>query len=101
LDVPSGQSIRFEAGDERDVDLVEFGGSCQIVGFNNLMNGSVSSTRTVAEAMIAAADRGFLDGHKDGRVLDVSPASGRHGGGEADAKRAALTPRVVPKGPGP
>ena len=26
LDVPSGQSIRFEAGDERDVALVELGG---------------------------------------------------------------------------
>ena len=27
LDVPAGQSIRFEAGDERDVDLVAFAGS--------------------------------------------------------------------------
>ena len=26
LDVPAGQSIRFEAGDERDVMLVELGG---------------------------------------------------------------------------
>jgi urease beta subunit len=34
LDVPAGQSIRFEAGDERDVDLVEFGGSRRLIGFS-------------------------------------------------------------------
>ena len=38
LDVPSGQSIRFEAGDEHDVDLVELGGSRRVIGFNNLVN---------------------------------------------------------------
>jgi urease beta subunit len=36
LDVPSGQSIRFEAGDERDVDLVEFGGARRMIGFSTL-----------------------------------------------------------------
>ena len=39
LDVPAGQSIRFEAGDERDVGLVEFGGSRRVIGFNNLVDG--------------------------------------------------------------
>lgn len=42
LDVPSGQSVRFEAGDERDVELVELGGSRRVIGFNNLVNGAVS-----------------------------------------------------------
>jgi urease subunit beta/urease subunit gamma/beta len=41
LDVAAGQSIRFEAGDERDVDLVEFGGSRRVIGFNNLVNRSL------------------------------------------------------------
>src|SRR4029077_20083438 len=41
LDVPSGQSVRFEAGDERDVDLVEFGGSKRIIGFSGLTDGVV------------------------------------------------------------
>jgi urease beta subunit len=41
LDVPSGKSIRFEAGDERDVDLVELGGSRRVIGFNNLVNGGL------------------------------------------------------------
>jgi len=39
LDVPSGQSIRFEAGDERDVDLVEVGGRRRLVGFSGTMDG--------------------------------------------------------------
>jgi urease beta subunit len=37
LDVPSGQSIRFEAGDQRDVELVTFGGAQRIIGFNGLV----------------------------------------------------------------
>ena len=41
LDVPSGQSIRFEAGDERDVDLVAFGGSRRVIGFNSRVDGGL------------------------------------------------------------
>jgi urease subunit beta/urease subunit gamma/beta len=41
LDVPAGQSIRFEAGDERDVALVELGGSRRVIGFNKLVEGSL------------------------------------------------------------
>jgi urease beta subunit len=41
LDVPAGQSIRFEAGDERDVDLVELGGNRRVIGFNKLVEGGL------------------------------------------------------------
>ena len=41
LDVPSGQSIRFEAGDERDVALVELGGSRRVIGFSGLVDGGL------------------------------------------------------------
>jgi urease beta subunit len=41
LDVPAGQSIRFEAGDEREVDLVELGGSRRVIGFNSLVDGGL------------------------------------------------------------
>jgi urease subunit beta/urease subunit gamma/beta len=41
LDVPAGQSIRFEAGDERDVHLVAFGGSRRVIGFSNLVDGGL------------------------------------------------------------
>jgi urease subunit beta/urease subunit gamma/beta len=60
LDVPSGQSIRFEAGDERDVDLVEFGGFGRVIGFNNLLDGAVSAHDASARALRRAARRGFV-----------------------------------------
>ena len=59
LDVPSGQSIRFEAGDERDVDLVDLGGSRRVIGFNNLVDGGLSSYATRRQARERAAGRGF------------------------------------------
>lgn len=59
LDVPSGQSIRFEAGDERDVDLVEFGGFRRVIGFNALLDAATTSERNVRDAMVRAARSGF------------------------------------------
>ena len=67
LDVPSGQSIRFEAGDERDVDLVELGGSRRVIGFNNLVNGGLTSDSTVEQALERAAARGFAGLRRRGK----------------------------------
>ena len=38
LDIPAGTAIRFEPGDEKDVNLVAIGGSKEIYGFNGLVN---------------------------------------------------------------
>jgi urease beta subunit len=51
LDVPSGQSVRFEAGDERAVVLVEFGGLKRVIGFNGLLDGSTSARWAVERAL--------------------------------------------------
>lgn len=59
LDVPSGNSIRFEPGDERDVDLVEFGGARRVVGFNGLLDGATSARWTVGRALARAVELGF------------------------------------------
>jgi urease beta subunit len=59
LDVPSGQSIRFEAGDERDVELVAFGGHGRVVGFNGLLDGAISTHSAQAHALRRAEDLGF------------------------------------------
>lgn len=59
LDVPSGQSIRFEPGDERDVDLVEFGGARRVVGFNGLLDGAASARWSARDALARAAELGF------------------------------------------
>lgn len=59
LDVPAGKAIRFEPGDEKDVDLVEFGGMRRIIGFDGAVDGSIDAERTRHEAMHYARDRGY------------------------------------------
>ena len=59
LDVPSGQSIRFEAGDEREVELVAFGGFGRVIGFNGLLDGAISSQHAVERASRRVARLGF------------------------------------------
>ncbi len=39
LNIPAGTAVRFEPGEERTVDLVAFGGSRDIHGFNGQVNG--------------------------------------------------------------
>ncbi len=41
LNIPAGTAIRFEPGDEKEVELVTLGGSRQIYGFNGLINGEL------------------------------------------------------------
>lgn len=43
LNIPAGTAVRFEPGEEKEVQLVAFGGTRQIFGFNNLVNGEVSA----------------------------------------------------------
>ena len=44
LNIAAGTAVRFEPGEEKDVELVTFGGRRTVVGFNNLVNGETSST---------------------------------------------------------
>jgi urease subunit beta len=39
LNIPSGTAVRFEPGEEKEVELVALGGLRRAVGFNNLVNG--------------------------------------------------------------
>lgn len=39
LDVASGTAIRFEPGETKTVNLIDFGGKRRIYGFNNRVNG--------------------------------------------------------------
>ncbi|VEP16296.1 urease beta subunit [Hyella patelloides LEGE 07179] len=41
LDIPAGTAVRFEPGDEKDVNLVPFAGSREVYGFNGLVNGEL------------------------------------------------------------
>lgn len=41
LNIPAGTAVRFEPGDEKEVELVPYRGSRQVYGFNGLVNGSL------------------------------------------------------------
>ena len=41
LDIPAGTAIRFEPGDEREVNLVPFVGRREVYGFNGRINGKL------------------------------------------------------------
>ncbi len=43
LDIPAGTSIRFEPGDEKDINLVPYVGTREIYGFNALVEGKLEN----------------------------------------------------------
>ncbi|QLC35200.1 urease subunit beta (plasmid) [Halarchaeum sp. CBA1220] len=59
LNVPAGTAVRFEPGDERDVDLVAIGGKQRAHGMNGVVNGSVAGDPGAALARLREA--GFAD----------------------------------------
>jgi len=42
LDIPAGTAVRFEPGQEREVNLVEYAGNKKVYGFNAKVNGALS-----------------------------------------------------------
>lgn len=59
LDIPSGSAIRLEPGDEREVNLVEYGGKQFVHGFNMLTQGSIRTIYTKKLAIEKARDLNF------------------------------------------
>ena len=43
LNIAAGTAVRFEPGEEKQVELVAYGGKRKVFGFNNLVNGSAKS----------------------------------------------------------
>lgn len=39
LNIPATTAVRFEPGEEKEVELVTFGGKRRVIGFNDLVNG--------------------------------------------------------------
>jgi len=58
LNIPAGTAVRFEPGEEKNVELVEFGGAKKTYGFNNLVDGSTKE-KSKSKAMKKAIDRNF------------------------------------------
>ena len=58
LNIPAGTAVRFEPGEEKEVEVVEFGGDKKIFGFNNLVDGDINE-KNKKLALAKAADKNF------------------------------------------
>ncbi|MCR5075920.1 MAG: urease subunit beta [Ruminococcus sp.] len=59
LDIPSGTAVRFEPGDEKEVQLVEIAGSKRIKGLNSLTDAQVNSV-TLKASLQKAELKNFI-----------------------------------------
>ena len=59
LDIPSGTSVRFEPGAEKEVQLTEMGGRQRVFGLNDLTRAQATDD-TKAASMETAKLKGFL-----------------------------------------
>lgn len=59
LNIAAGTAVRFEPGEEKEVELVTFGGNKKLIGFNNLVDGETTSVAAKTQAMIKVASLHF------------------------------------------
>ena len=62
LNIPAGTSVRFEPGDEREVELVAIGGRRVLRGLNGLTEGALDDPHTREGALRRAREQGFMEG---------------------------------------
>ena len=53
LNVAAGTAVRFEPGDTREVELVALGGTREVFGLNQLVEGPLDEERVRGEALAA------------------------------------------------
>lgn len=59
LNIPAGNAVRFEPGEEKSIELVPFGGKQVVRGFNNLVNGSTKDNATREKSIAKAHQLNF------------------------------------------
>jgi urease subunit beta len=47
LNIAAGTAVRFEPGEEKEVELVSFGGDKKVYGFNNLVDGEITDANKI------------------------------------------------------
>jgi urease beta subunit len=62
LNIAAGTAVRFEPGEEKEITLVEFGGSKIIYGHNGLVNGALDDP-AVKQAALESV-QGFTQGEQ-------------------------------------
>jgi urease subunit beta len=59
LNIPAGTAVRFEPGEEKEVELTGFAGRRVIRGFNGLVEGELDRPGARQEALDRAREAGF------------------------------------------
>ena len=60
LNIAAGTAVRFEPGEAKQVELVEFGGRRIVHGFSGLLSGSVDAPGVREKAIDSTRKAGFL-----------------------------------------
>jgi urease beta subunit len=60
LNITSGTAVRFEPGEEKEVELTDFGGRRIVHGFNGLVAGALDDVRARTEAIERARKADFF-----------------------------------------
>ena len=61
LNIPAGTAVRFEPGDEREVELVAMSGRRVVRGLNGLTEGALDDPEVREAAFQRARERGFME----------------------------------------
>lgn len=59
LNIAAGTAIRFEPGEEKEVELVELGGGRRAMGINNLVNGDTTREANKQKSLELAKKENF------------------------------------------
>src|SRR5215208_6801702 len=59
LNIPAGTAVRFEPGEEKEVELVTLGGTRKAFGFSNLTSGDTIKIASKKVALEKATSQGF------------------------------------------
>jgi urease beta subunit len=59
LNIPAGTAVRFEPGEEKEVEIAEFGGERVIQGCNGLVDGALAAPGMQERALERAKKAGF------------------------------------------
>ncbi|HKS81485.1 MAG TPA: urease subunit beta [Candidatus Acidoferrales bacterium] len=62
LNIPAGTAVRFEPGEEKEVELTPFAGRRVVHGFSGLVDGPLDAAGALEQAIEKARQAGFLSG---------------------------------------
>jgi urease beta subunit len=65
LNIPAGTAVRFEPGEEKEIELTPFGGRRVMQGCNGLVEGPLDAEGARENALARAEKTGFRSGHPE------------------------------------